>query len=172
MAAIEFNPLIVIAAAAIICAIVSFIVARRTIRGRLVVVPGGPTVRVTEEQPELVDLYVEPGRKELGTTWQDIMPIAASTPREISPASGMRTTEVEIAVAILMPSPNNQSVNLNNHTNGRPMSSSSSTSSKEKEKQLRGEEWMDHADQADDSIDYSIGLTQVLCHHRHPLEFA
>lgn len=71
---IEFNPLVVIAGAAVLCAAVSFIVARRNIRARPVFV-ASPR-RNGEEKPSLVDVYVAPLK---GEYWKEIMVWFCST---------------------------------------------------------------------------------------------
>lgn len=64
---IEFNPLVVIAGAAVLCAIISFIVARRNIRARPVF---AQDARGGEEKPPLADVYIEPMR---GLGWKEMM---------------------------------------------------------------------------------------------------
>lgn len=74
---IEFNPLVVIAGAAVLCAAVSFIVARRNVRARAVF-PENASRRSVNEKPPLVDVYIEPLK---GDEWNDIMVCVCSISR-------------------------------------------------------------------------------------------
>ncbi|KAK7685579.1 hypothetical protein QCA50_011446 [Cerrena zonata] len=161
---IEFNPLVVIAGAAVLCAAISFIVARRNIRARPVLAQN--LRRNGEEKPLLVDVYVV--RSEKGGNWEEIMPISVATSYDTAIASNV-TSQMEIAVAIMMPSPGKQhEPSIQDHDPSRRMSSFSSSGSMMKK---MPEEWAESTYRSDESLDYSIGLIEIPCHHRKALEF-
>lgn len=74
------------------------------------------------------------------------------------------TSQMEIAVAILMPSPVKPHKPLNRE---RRMTSFSSGGSVKKRIPEEWEEQDDHPEE----LDYSIGLVELSCYHRKPLEF-
>lgn len=68
---LEFNPLVVIGAAALCCSIVAFVVARRTVTSGIVVdTRNRPGYATSQQKPELSDLIVIPLRKEV--TWKNL----------------------------------------------------------------------------------------------------
>lgn len=59
---LEFNPLVVVGAAALCCAFIAFAVARRTVAARVVLIDtrNRPAHSIGQQKPELSDLIVVP----------------------------------------------------------------------------------------------------------------
>ncbi|KAI0078649.1 hypothetical protein K474DRAFT_1706367 [Panus rudis PR-1116 ss-1] len=170
--ALQFNWLVVIGAAALLCFAVAFTIARRQIRSRISArfysLRDSPIVQAPDGRPDFVDVYLTPTldgesmespSARYHPCWKEMMPISVQREtREPTDSEKYPVPDFEITTVILMPSKHKCA----------QLSSISQTSSRScKERDGLSEEWMEDTDleAAYDQLDYTLGVARVSCPH-------